>query len=313
MLVPRGRRLTGLSGYGQPILGTRGAGPCSGAALHPLRQHLRQMPRPRLAQLRELRTAGVAVGEDNGVGGGGGQGGEELVLGAGDGDLVVALFVAEAVYEAAAAAGEGAGEAGAFAQGAVGLGVEDGVLVAVGLAGDGAVEAGWPVVGAEEGLGEGADAGGEAVGARVVRVEFGQVGGEGGGAARFEDGERGGVVRVEEPFAFQGVEGAALDLAGGVELAGGDVGEAAADPALRGAGVSPASSRTRRAAASTEGVRWVVKVSGKRRTGSPSRRPGWCGRGGARRGLPAAGRGVGGRSRRGTWRRWRAGRSWRRR
>lgn len=186
----------------------------------------------------------------------------------------MARFVAEVAGEAAAAAGEGAGEAGAFAKGAVGVGVEDGVLVAVGLAGDGAVQAGRLVVGGDEGLGEGADAGGEAVGARVARVEFGQVGGEGGGAARFEDGERGGVVGVEEPFAFQGVEGGALDLPGGVELAGGDVGEAAADAALRGAGVSPASSRTRRAAASTEGVRWVVKVSGKRRTGLPSRRPG---------------------------------------
>lgn len=156
------------------------------------------MTPPPVAQLVQLRTAGEPVREDLRVVGGFPYRGQELVLGAGHRHVVVAAFEAEVSGQAAAAAGQASGEAGAFAEAAVGGVAEDGVLVAVGLAGDGAVDArGLPVGGQFlQGLGESPYGVGQLGGARVVREEFGQVGAEGGGAARFQDDQ--GVAVLEE-------------------------------------------------------------------------------------------------------------------
>ena len=81
----------------------------------------------------------------------------------------------------------------AFAQPAVGRVAEDRVLVAVGLAGDRAVDARRRPVGGVllQGLREGPYGAARRPRARVVVQQFGQVGAEGGRAARFQDDDRG--------------------------------------------------------------------------------------------------------------------------
>ena len=140
----------------------------------------------------------------------------------------MAALEAEVAREAAAAAAELAGQAGALAQPPVGRVAEHGVLVAVGLAGDGPVQPRRRQCGRVllQGLGEGPDGRREAGGARVVGPQqFGQVGAERRGAARFEDDD--GRAGVEQRR--RRVQGAAQRPAGAVEVAGGDVGQAAAD------------------------------------------------------------------------------------
>lgn len=82
----------------------------------PVRQQLRQVPGPHPGELGELGAAGEAVRQDGRTGAGGADGGEEAVLGAGDGDLVVAAFEAEVPGQAATAGGQPAVEPGAGAQ-----------------------------------------------------------------------------------------------------------------------------------------------------------------------------------------------------
>ncbi|CAM5482885.1 hypothetical protein SGLAM104S_09270 [Streptomyces glaucescens] len=114
----------------------------SGPGVHPFRQHLRQVPPAHPAQLLQLGPAGEAVREDHRPFGGFPDRGQQLFLRAGRRDRVVAPCEAEVAREAAAAAGQFAGEARGGAQPAVGAVAEDRVLVAVGLADGRAVEAG---------------------------------------------------------------------------------------------------------------------------------------------------------------------------
>ena len=104
--------------------------------------------------------------------------------------------------------------------------------MAVGLAGHRAVQAGRGPVGGVllQGLREGPYRRREACRARVVGQQFGQVGAQGGRAARLQDDDgQAGVQHRLHP-----VQRAAHHRAGPVQLARGDVGEAAAHPAAGG-------------------------------------------------------------------------------
>lgn len=91
--------------------------------------------------LLDLGAAAVAVGKDQGGGVGVADGGQQRVLSAGHGDLVVAVLEPEVAGQPAAAGVEDLGvESGAVRDGSVGVEAEDRVLVAVGLDDRGAVE-----------------------------------------------------------------------------------------------------------------------------------------------------------------------------
>ena len=166
---------------------------------------------------------------------------QQLVLRAGHRDLVVALLEAEVAGQAAAAAAQFAGQAGAVAQAAVRGVAQDRVLVAVGLADRRAVQAGRGPVGGvaspapprrsgpRRRAGARRGSSGEQFG-RSVRSVAAQLG------SRTTTGE---CPASSERFASS-VERAAQHRAGPVQLARRDIGQAAADPAGRAAARSPA-------------------------------------------------------------------------